>query len=169
MQQNLFAIALVAMATSLAGCMSPRTIQEIRADQAAALGMWEYRVRGSPALDQGTMRIHRQNGRLTARLRDASRGRLRAQVSVRDQWMELRLDQVRVSGRLENGSFRGSVTIPTWDVSTSQRARRRARLQAQGSLLAHRVNTSPRSGAAEEIGCAPLLRESNYVCSPLYP
>ena len=154
----------------LSGCTSSRPPEERRAEQAQALGTWQYRVTGSPLLDRGSIQIEREGDRLLAILRDARRGPLRARVSVRDDRMELRIDQVVVSGRLEDDRYRATVELATWDVRggpsvgrSSQAARR-----ARGTLTARREGGKGRDSALNE-QCRPLLRESSYVCSPLVP
>jgi hypothetical protein len=134
------------------------------------MGTWAYRTTGTPLLDQGSIQIERQDERLTATVRDTRRGRLRARVNVRDDRMELRLDDVVISGRLEDGRYQATVELATWDVRagrsmapSSQWAR-----EARGSLVAHRQDTGPREATPSE-RCRPLLRESSYLCSPLRP
>jgi len=56
----------------LSGCTSSRPPEERRAEQAQALGTWQYRVTGSPLLDRGSIQIEREGDRLLA---DRTRGR----------------------------------------------------------------------------------------------
>ncbi len=154
----------------LSACTSSRPPEDRRAVQAQALGTWQYQVTGSPLLDRGTIEIKRDGDRLYAMLRDTRRGPQRARVRVREGRMELRLDQVVVSGRLEDNRFRATVEWATWDirsgrsVSPSSRSARRAR----GTLVAQRQHARGRDVSTGE-RCRPLLRESSYVCSPLAP
>jgi len=165
------AVAVVCGSFAVVGCASSRPGAEEPVRPADVTGTWEYRTTGSPALSSGTLRIRHKDGDLRAVLEDARRGQLRTrQVTVRDTWMELRLDQVLVSGRLRDNRYRASVEIITWDVATSSRLARRSTYNRRGSMEAYQVRSSSRLGdAADTFGCPPLLRESSFACSPLRP
>jgi len=168
---RLFLISFASIFVGLlvvSGCASPRSAEEVQASQSAALGTWEYRVTGFSGLNRGTLRIQRQNGRLVARFRDERRERLDARVTIRDNWMELRLDRVLISGRLQNNRYRATVEIPVWDVSTTQ-AFRRSASRGRGSMVASLTQAGGYRTNTSDYGCAPLLRESSYACSPLHP
>ena len=154
----------------LSGCTSSRPPEERRAQQAQALGTWQYRVTGSPLLDRGSIQIEREGDRLYAVLRDERRGPLRARVTVREDRMELRLDQVVVSGSLEDGRYRATVEWVTWDVRGSRSFARspQSASRTRGILTAQRRGTEGR-GFSPTDRCRPLLRESTYLCPSLAP
>ena len=155
---------------ALSGCTSSRPPEERRAEQAQALGTWQYRVTGSPLLDQGSFQVEREGDRLYAILRDARRGPLQARVSVRDDRMKLRLDQFVVSGRLDEGRYRATVELATWDVRDDPSVGRspQAARRTRGTLTAQRQETGGR-GFSRSNRCRPLLRESSYICPSLSP
>lgn len=152
------------------GCASTSPSADQRDEQAQFLGTWQYRTVRAPGLDEGTFRIAREGDRLIAIVRDARRGRLRARVHIWEDRMALRLNGIRVAGRLEDGRYEATVEVSTWDVrrapSRSPSARRDERLR--GSLVARRTDAPP-STSGPGYGCRPLLRETSYACSPLSP
>lgn len=156
--------------TVLGGCTSSRPPEERREAQAKALGTWQYRVTGTPVLDRGTFRVERQGERLIVKIRDTRRGPLQGRVRVRDDRMTMRLDQMVVSGQVEDDRFRASVDVATWDVRDNMRTRSPSRTsyQLRGTLFAERTG-GPRDRPAPSHGCDPLLYESTYACPPLPP
>lgn len=165
-----FGMLLLGGLVFLSGCTSTRPPEERRAQQAQALGTWRYQVTGSPVLDQGSISIERNGERLFATLRDTRRGPLRARVTVREDWMELQLDRIVVSGRLKDDRYRATVELSTWDVRGGQSdvLSPQVRSRARGTLVAERRRTT-RGDTRPSERCAPLLRESSYVCPPLTP
>lgn len=145
----------------VAGCTSPRTVQEVARDRADVLGTWEYRTENISALQHGTLQIMVQDGRLTGRFQDSWRGSLNARVNVHGSQMELTLDRIRISGRLEQRRFTASVRREFWDASTAGSRRSR------GYFVARRVRSSSMFEDTRPLGCPSLLREVSYTCSPL--
>ncbi len=98
-------------------------------------------------------------------LRDTRRGRLDANVSQRGSRLEFTLNQVRVSGRIEDDRFVGLLRRPMWDVSTSQEVnRRRQRTSDSGSIVARRVRNPGWMGSVPGLNCPSVLVETNYRC-----
>lgn len=158
--------SLLLLAGVLAGCASTAPAPS-PAERAAVVGVWEYRTSGSPYLGQGTLHIRIRNGRLRAQLRDTQRGRMDAQVNQRGSRIELALDHIRVSGRVENDKLVGLFRRPTWDVSTSQdvRSTRSRRYGSDsGSIVARRVQNPGVVGAVPTLGCTPILVEVDSRC-----
>lgn len=164
------ALAMVLGGVVLGGCASSQSSVEESLQPSDVAGTWRYRTTGSPALSSGVIRIQHKDGDLRATLRDARRGQFRTrQVSLRGSWLEMRLDQVLVSGRLQERRYRASVEIITWDVTTSSELARRSTYSRRGTMEAYQVRSSPQFGGAATYGCTPLLRESSFACSPLRP
>jgi len=165
---SIFLIACGGLLLCLTGCRSSGSTSELTPAESQILGTWEYSVTGARILDRGTMQIQRDRGRLIAVLRDRHRGRFRARVSARKNWMEIRLDDLHISGRLHNGRYRATVAPSEWDASFSGSARRSFR-RSRASLVATQTQTLTRHDSTVRFGCEPLLRESSYACSPLHP
>jgi hypothetical protein len=153
---------LLVLVIVLLGC-HPRSAEEIAADRARVLGTWEYHTRGISALQSGTLRIRVQDGELVGRLRDRWRGTVRAQVALQGTRMELDLDRVRITGRLEQNRFRGTVQTPFWDASRAHAGRQ----ASSGYFVARQVRSQSVVDDLTDLGCPSLLRESSYTCSPL--
>jgi hypothetical protein len=154
-------LLIAGLLLSALGCSS-RSAEEIVSDRARVLGTWEYRTDGIGSLQHGTLRITMQEGRLVGRLQDSWRGQVEARVLLRGPRMELDLRRIRIRGRLDVNEFRGTVRRPFWDAS-----RTNARRQQTGSFVARRVRRGSLVDDLTELGCASLLRESSYRCSPL--
>lgn len=144
-----------------AGC-APQSADHLAAERSQVLGTWAYQTDGIQSLQRGTLRITMQDGNLTAQLRDTWRGSLRAHVDLHGSRMELKLRQVRITGRLEHDRFRGTVRTSFWDASQEQ-----DQPQSSGIFVARRVQSQAVMNDLTELGCASLLRESSYACSPL--
>lgn len=145
----------------MSGCAS-RTAEEIADERAQVLGTWEYNADGIHALQRGTLTITVRDGKLVGQIRDRWRGKINADVNLQGRHMELSLQDIRITGQIERGRFTGSVRQPTWDVSRS-----RVRRQSDGYFVARRVRSESVMGEATDYGCASLLRESSFRCSPL--
>ncbi len=156
----ILAISLV-LFWGLAGCASSRTAEEIAADRAQVLGTWKYETNGISTLQQGTLQIQMTDGQLVGRFNDRWRGQIDAHISLHGSHMEMNLNRFRITGEIEDGRFTGSVYRPTWDVSRAQ-----ARSRSSGSFIARRVRSGSISDAPANFGCASLLREGSYACSP---
>lgn len=76
----------------------------------AAIGTWKYRVEGPAALSRGEFRIAVEEDQLRALMRDERRGRLTAQVVLDGARMELSLNELRISGRIEDDTFQPPVS-----------------------------------------------------------
>lgn len=152
-----------ALAVVLVGCAGTNSSTS-PAQQAQVIGVWEYRAQGASGLSAGTFKIESRDGRLRGVLRDARRGRINMNVVQRGSRMELDLDLLRVSGRVEDNTFVGMYRRPQWDVSTSQNFRR-TRGSSSGSIVARRVHNPAWSGAPLVSGCTPVLVETDYRCT----
>jgi hypothetical protein len=84
-----------------------------------------------------------------------------AQISLHGSYMEVNFNRFRITGEIKHGRFAGSVYRPTWDVSRSE-----ARSRSSGSFIARRVRSGSISDVLADVGCASLLREASYACSP---
>lgn len=162
MQSRLLLLVLLVLAAGVLGC-APRSAEEVAADRARALGTWEYQTDGIGVLQRGTMRITVDDGHLVGRFQDSWRGEVQARVMLQGPRMELDLDRVRITGRIERGRFRGTVHTPIWDVSQPRAQQSRS----AGAFLARRVHSESLLQELTEFGCSSLLRESSYTCSPL--
>lgn len=154
----LLLIPLLGLAT---GCASSRSAEEAAADRAAAIGTWRYQVTGSAPLHRGVFHISLQNGRLQGLVRDQLRGRLSAQVNVRDSRMELTLGQFSISGIIEDETFTGFLRRQQYDVSTPYPRKQSRRRSRTAPLYAHRIQSAAVEGAAPPLECESILREAN--------
>lgn len=152
--------ATVGLLILMVGCSTSRAPEEIAVEHAGVMGVWEYRTDGTGALQRGTLRITVEEGRLKGHFQDSWRGQVDAFIQVHGTNMELRLDRVRISGRLRENRFEGVVERNAWDI-TSQGPHR----SSPGRFFARRVQTASTT-PSEEFGCPSLLRESSYACSP---
>jgi len=156
-----FVPLLLALCAGLVmGCASSQSTTEDAASQAAVIGTWEYKVDGTAPLDQGVFRITTQDGRLLGILRDRRLGRLRARVDVNDSRLELSLDNLRISGYVENDQFTGFLRRRQWDVSIRRQSRRRSQFRS-ASLFARRVQSAVTADTPSFLECRSLLREAN--------
>lgn len=146
-----------------AGCTSSRSTVDDAAARAAAIGTWEYKVTGTAPLNAGVFQIAERNGRLQALVRDRRRGRFRARVTVRDTRLELSIDDLRISGRIEDDQFTGFLRLQQWDVSTRQRTRRRRRTSRShsASFYARRIRSASARDRPSVLECESILREAN--------
>lgn len=144
------------------GCASSRSTQDDAAARAAAVGTWKYEVDGFAPLHAGVFQIEERNGRLQALIQDRRQGRLRARVNVKDRRLELTIDDLRISGRIEDDQFTGFLRRQQWDVSTRQRTRRRRESQFRSaSLYARRVRSASAADRPSILECESILREAN--------
>jgi hypothetical protein len=112
-------------------------------------------------LQEGTLRIHVQDGRLVGQLRDSWQGTVEARVTLYGSRMELELNRIRISGRLRQGRFEAAIRREFEQMSVRPRARRRP-----AYFVARRVRRATASDNRERYGCRSLLREHSYQCSP---
>jgi len=144
------------------GCASSQSTRDDAAARAAAIGTWEYEVIGTAPLNAGTFQIAERDGRLHALVRDRRWGRLRARAEVRDTRLELVIDDLRISGRIENDQFTGFLRRQRWDVSTRQRSRRRRQSHSRSaSLHARRVQSASTADRPSALECQSILREAS--------
>jgi len=145
-----------------AGCASSRSAEDDAAGRAAALGTWRYEVDGSAPLSTGVFQIAERKGRLQGFLRDRRRGRLQARVKLQDRRLELTVDGLRVSGRIEEGQFTGVLRRERWDMTTRRRTRRRTRSRVRSaSVHARRVRSASAADRPSILECESILREAN--------
>lgn len=157
---------LAILAFLLVGCATTSSAPS-PAERAAVVGVWEYRTSGSPHLGRGTLHIRVNNGRLHALLQDTRRGRMNVRVSQRGSRIEFTLDQILVSGRVEDDRLVGLFRHPTWDVSTSQNVRGRQANRPgsdSGSIVARRVQNPAWIADVPGLGCPSILEEANERC-----
>ncbi|PSQ51120.1 MAG: hypothetical protein BRD28_06125 [Bacteroidetes bacterium QH_10_64_37] len=144
----------------LGGCASSQSAQEKATARAAVIGTWEYNVEGTAPLDQGIFRITTKDGQLQGIIRDRRLGRLRARVDANDSRLELAVDDLRISGYIEDDEFRGSLRRRQWNVSTRRRYRRRSRFRS-ASVFARRVQSGTAADTPSVLECRSILREAN--------
>jgi hypothetical protein len=156
-------LALLLLGLGLAvGCASSRSTTDDAAARAAAIGTWEYEVDGFAPLEAGVFRIVEERGRLQALVQDRRRGRYRARADVSGTRLELTIDDLRISGRIEDDQFTGFLRRDQWDVSTPQRARRRTRASFRSaSLYARRIRSASAVSRPSILECESILRETN--------
>jgi hypothetical protein len=123
------------------------------------MGTWKYEVNGDAPLDAGTFRIHQKNGRLQGALTDRRRGRLRARVDVRASRLELRVNDLRISGSIEDGTFTGVLRRSQWSVTPRQPRRSRSRFRS-ASLSARRIQSATSADTPSVLDCQSILREA---------
>ena len=156
-------LALLLLCVGLAaGCASSRSAEDDAADRAAVIGTWKYEVEGSAPLSTGAFQITERDGRLQGLLRDRRQGRLRARVKLKDRRLELIIDQLRVSGRIEDDQFTGFLRRQQWGVTTRRRTRRRTRSHFRStSFHAQRVRSASAADRPSILECESILREAN--------
>lgn len=129
-----------------------------------ALGTWEYRATGVRALRRGRLKISSRDGELVGQFQDRMRGRFKADIHVQGARMVITVDQLRITGRILDNQYSGTIEQSNWDV-TEQNSRRQSRARFE----ARRVRRGGGSGATDRYGCPSLLREESYACSPFRP
>lgn len=161
-QYGVRSCALLLLAVLLcSGCAPTRSATERAEDRSRVVGTWEYRTNGTSVLQEGTLRIHVQDGRLVGQLRDSWQGTVEARVTLYGSRMELELNRIRISGRLRQGRFEAAIRREFEQMSVRPRARRRP-----AYFVARRVRRATASDNRERYGCRSLLREHSYQCSP---
>jgi len=156
-------ILIVLLVGGLAvSCTSSRSPEEVATDRANVLGVWKYRADGVNMLQHGTLQIRVRDGQLTGRFQDQWRGTVEANVLLDGSHMEFNLNQARISGRIQQGRFEGAIRREFWDVSESRNERARP-----GYIVAKRVRSQSVVTNLIDLGCASLLHEGSYGCSPL--
>lgn len=155
------AILFVFVASLLWGCASSQPSTQNRAEESKAIGTWEYRVQGPAPLDRGLFRISRRNGRLRAIVRDRFQGRLYARVDVHDSRLELTIDELRISGQIDDDHFRGFLRLQRWDVSMRPDVRRPPSALRRASITAERVESVRPVHGDGGLDCRSILREAN--------
>lgn len=157
----LIRLALLALGAGLAlGCASSSRHQPSAEAQAAVVGTWQYEVNGYAPLDEGTFRIRQTDGRLRGELTDRRRGRFRARVDVRASRLELRINDLRISGSIEDGTFTGVLRRSQWSVTSRQQRRSRSRFRS-ASLSARRIRSATSADAPSVLDCQSILREAS--------
>jgi len=144
------------------GCASSRSTEDDAAARAAAIGTWEYEVNGTAPLEAGVFRIAEQRGRLQALVQDQRRGRFRARADVSGSRLELSIDDLHISGRIDDDQFTAFLRRDQWDVSTTQRPRRHARSSFRSaSLYARRIRSASAVSRPSILECESILWETN--------
>lgn len=144
------------------GCASSQSTEDKTASRAAAIGTWEYEVDGFAPLKAGVFRIAERRGRLQALVQDQRQGRFQARVDVSNRRLELTVDDLRISGRIEDDQFTGFLRRDQWDVSTTQRTRRQRRSSFRSaSFHAQRVNSASTVDRPSILDCESILREAD--------
>jgi hypothetical protein len=142
-------------------CSTSRPPEKVADERARVVGTWKYRADGISRLQKGTLQIMVQDGDLKGRLRDNWRGEMTGSVDLRGPYMEIRLDHVRISGRLHRDRFEAAVRREFYDVSRTGNGR-----AANGYFVARQVRSASVFADIENVGCPSLLREVSYTCSP---
>lgn len=154
-------ILLLALCTGLvSACASSHSAEDDAAARAAVLGTWEYEVEGIAPLDRGVFHITTQDGRRRGLVQDRRLGRLRARVDVNDSRLELTLDDLRISGYIEDNQFTGFLRRARWSVTERRWDRPQSRFRSV-SLFARRVRGAPMADKPSVLECRSLLREAN--------
>lgn len=158
-----FSTALVALLL-LSGCASTAQAPN-RGDTSEVLGTWRYRtMSGSSLFDEGVIQITMQNGRLEGMLRDSRLGVAPLDVSYRGDNLQLRLEDIRIRGRVKDNEYVAFYERSMWDVTTPQRASRRGQDRINGSLAARRVEAKGYKAPDVPLGCDNLTEESSNRC-----
>jgi hypothetical protein len=153
---------MLLVAVGAGGCASSHSSQDSPEAQAAAIGTWKYEVDGVAPLSTGVFQITEQDGRLQGLLRDQRRGRFRARVRLEGRRLELIIDELRVSGRIEDDQFTGFLRRQRWGVTTRRRTRRRTRSRFRSaSVYARRVRSASAADRPSILECESILREAN--------
>lgn len=141
-------------------CASSQSTQDEAVARAAVVGTWAYEVEGFAPLERGRFRITIQDGDLQGIVRDRRLGRLHARVQVHDSRLELALDDLRISGYIEDDQFTGYLRRSQWDVTARRQTRTRSEFRS-ASLFARRVRSAAAVDKPEILECRSLLREAN--------
>lgn len=157
-------VALVlAVGLAAAGC-SGTSHTTSTGDRNDVVGTWKYRATaGSDVLEEGVFQIRVRQGRLDGVLRDSRIGVVPLDVRYRGQRLEMRIDQIRIRGRVKNDQYTAFYERPMWDVTTSQSFRSRND-RINGSITARRVRSLAYSGPEIPLGCTDILEESTNRC-----
>ena len=148
----------------LSGCASAGQTTD-RGDTSEVLGTWRYRtVAGSSLFDEGVIQITMQNGRLEGMLRDSRLGVAPLDVSYRGDNLQLRLEDIRIRGRVEDNEYVAFYERSMWDVTTPQRAQRRGQERVNGSLAARRVEAKGYDLQLPPLGCEEIFQEASKKC-----
>lgn len=153
-------VALVALGI---GCASTPPSSSDVTGKSAVLGTWEYRAEGASKLTHGKFQISIEDGELRAFLHDEIRGEVDGRVKLRGTRMELTLDNLRISGRIEDNTYRATLSRPFWDVSTSSRSRRFSRART-ASFVARRIVRGIGLDPLPALECPSILRETDDGC-----
>lgn len=163
MSRFLVPLLFAASLLLLPGCASTQATAD-RGNSSEVLGTWKYRaMAGSDVLDEGVIRITMVKGRLQGTLRDARLGTVPVDVRYRGSRLSLRLDEIRIDGRVKNNEYTAYYERPMWDVTTSQNFRQNAQ-RINGSISARRVHKTGYAGPQIDLGCDPLTIESSSRC-----
>jgi len=158
-----FATVLIA-ALLVTGCASSGPSAS-RGNTAEVLGTWRYRaMAGSSLLDEGVIQITMNQGRLEGTLRDSRLGSAPLDVSYRGDNLRLRVDDIRIQGRVKNNEFVAFYERSMWDVTTPQRSIRDQRQRMNGSLSARRVEAKGFDVNLPPLGCDDLLTGGASQC-----
>ncbi len=139
-------VLLVALAAvvGLTGCTTSEPTRRDGPSVSEVVGTWTYRASGSQPLSRGTLQLNTTRGHLIGRLRDAELGTVPIDARMHGERLTLRMDLFRVgpvsvSGVVEDGTFRGLVDRPEYDVAMSQDETRYAHQSSvRGAFLAER-------------------------------
>lgn len=153
-------LVFVLAVTACTGCMGADSVSQRIQERESVLGTWRYQAEGLSRLREGTFHVRTQDDRLVVQFRDRWHGWRMGRMNVRGSRLEIRLDQLHISGRLRGNKFTGSVRGTSWDVSRAGPDTR------SGRFVARRVEGLMRGDGKKTLGCPSLLRESSYACSP---
>lgn len=158
------AALVLAIGLALAGC-SGAGHSTSTGDRNDVVGTWKYRATaGSDVLEEGVFQIRVRQGRLDGVLRDSRIGIVPVDVTYRGERLEMRIDQIRIRGRVNNDRYTAFYERPMWDVTTSQSFRSRND-RINGSITARRVRSLAYSGPTLPLGCTDILEESTDRCN----
>lgn len=141
-------------------CTSSQSTQDEAAARAAVVGTWAYEVEGFAPLNQGRFHITIQDGELQGIVRDRRLGRLHARVQIHDSRLELTLDDLRISGYIEDDQFTGFLRRSQWDVTARRQTRTRSQFRS-ASLFARRIRSASAVDKPKALECRSLLWEAN--------
>ncbi|MFB6098238.1 MAG: hypothetical protein ABEK84_03845, partial [Salinibacter sp.] len=138
------------------GCASTNPAPTSEAARAAALGTWKYEVEGYAPLDQGIFVITQKNGRLRAFVRDRRRGRFRARVDLHRSRLVLSLDDLRIAGYIEEGTFTGFLRRDRWGMVDRRRSRFHPQFRS-AALHARRIRSAAAADRFSILDCESIL------------
>jgi hypothetical protein len=155
---------VIAAGLAVAGC-SGAGHSTSTGDRNDVVGTWKYRATaGSDVLEEGIFEIRVRQGRLDGVLRDSRIGIVPVDVSYRGQRLEMRIDQIRIRGRVQNNRYTAFYERPLWDVTTSQSFRSRND-RINGSITARRIRSLAFTTPNLPLGCTNILEESTDRCN----